>query len=376
MIIAIDIREAVKKNKTGKGRYTEQLVEELLAAHPDDQFLLYTDQPYPVWEHFANAQQKFFPPSSLRWHIKVVQDLKKIRPDVFWSPTSYIIAALAPKWLKVVITIHDLVAWLYPTRHNFKATIIERLTLPFAIKKITKAIAVSENTKRDLHHFFPKIQGKVEVIPCAASTNFTPLTSEEKEHFRARHHLPEHFILAVGTLEPRKNFITLIKAFAEVQKNHSEYVLIIIGGKGWYFEKIFKTVRDLGAEDSVIFAGYVDEDNLAGYYNTATCLVFPSLYEGFGIPPLEAMKSGCPVIASNTSSIPEVVGTSAILISPSSVAELAAAIEKVIDEPELQKELHEKGLAQAEKFSWHTSAEKVYNALTCSQPLTTFTSKK
>lgn len=376
MMIAIDIREAVRKHKTGKGRYTEQLVEELLKAYPEDQFMLYTDQPHTGWEHFANGQQKFFPPSALRWHIKVIQDLKKIRPDVFWSPTSYIIAALAPKWLKVVITIHDLVAWLYPTRHNFKATIIERLTLPFAIKKITKAITVSENTKRDLHHFFPIIKEKVEVISCAAGSNFSEFTAEEKENFRREHHLPNHFILAVGTLEPRKNFVTLIRAFGEVQKNHQEFSLIIIGGKGWYFEKIFRTVRDLGLEDSVIFKGYVDEEELTGYYNTATLFVFPSLYEGFGIPPLEAMKSLCPVIASNASSIPEVVGKAAILASPSSISEFASAIEKVIQEPELQKELRKKGLAQSKKFSWHMAAEKVYNALTCSQQPIRFTSKK
>ncbi len=359
MIIAIDIREAVRSKKAGKGWYTHEMVEQLLKNFPGDMFILYTDQPYPEWEHYKNAVQKFFPPSPLRWHFKVLKDLKEERPDVYFAPTSYIIPSFAPKWLPVVATVHDLVAWLFATRHHLKATIIERMTLPLAVKKISTFVTVSSNTKRDLQHFFKIPSEKIEVIPCGAGEQFQPLSAEQTEVFRREKNLPEKYILAVGTLEPRKNFVTLIKAFAEVVKQHPEYSLVIVGGKGWYFEKIFETVKGCELEDSVKFAGYVEDRDLPGYYNTATCLVFPSLYEGFGIPLLEAMKSGCPVITSNVSSMPEVVGDAAILVSPASIPELSQAIERLIASKELRAELSQKGRIQSAKFSWKNSAQEL-----------------
>ncbi len=357
MHIAIDIREAVKPKKTGKGWYAFEIIKNLLAQHPEDTFTFYTDQPYPEWEQFPKVTQKFFPPSALHWHLKVARDLKKLKPDIFFGPTSYIIPALVPKSLNVIVTVHDLIAWLYATHHNLKATIIERLTLPLAIKNIKKFVAVSENTKRDLQHFFKIPPEKIEIVPCAASENFKP----EIENIEEKENGP-HF-LAVGTLEPRKNFITLIKAFADVVKKHPNYSLKIIGGKGWYFEKIFAAVRDLELEDRVQFLGYVDDRELRAYYQQATALVFPSLYEGFGIPPLEAMKSGCPVIASRAASIPEVVGDAALLVEPSSASGLSEAMLRVISSPELRQELREKGFTQAEKFSWSQSAKKLYRIM-------------
>lgn len=360
MNIAIDIREALKSKRAGKGWYTFEMVQNLLKFHPEDRFILYTDQPYPEWEHFPNAVQKFFPPSPLRWHFTVLEDLKRERPDIYFAPSSYIIPSLAPKWLNVVATVHDLVAWLFATRHNMKATIIERITLPLAIKKITKFVAVSENTKRDLHKFFQTPSWKTEVIPCGVGEHFKVFDDERRENFRGEKGLPEKFILAVGTLEPRKNFVTLIRAFAEVAKKFPDYTLVIVGGKGWYFEKIFSTVRDLGMEDRILFTGYVEDRELPGYYNTATCFVFPSLYEGFGIPLVEAMKSGCPVITSNISSMPEVVDHAAILVNPTSPQELAHAMESLIGSPEKRAELREKGLHQSQKFSWRSSSERLY----------------
>lgn len=359
MIIAIDIREAVRSKKAGKGWYTHEIVNNLLASFPNDMFILYTDQPYPEWEHYKNAVQKFFPPSPLHWHFKVLKDIREEKPDIYFAPTSYIIPSFAPKWLPVVVTVHDLVAWLFATRHHLKATVVERMTLPLAVKKISAFVAVSQNTKRDLQHFFQIPSEKIEVIPCGVGEQFQPLSAEQREEFRTDKKLPEKFILAVGTLEPRKNFVTLIKAFAEVVKRHSEYSLIIVGGKGWYFEKIFETVKECELEDSVKFVGYVEDRDLPGYYNAATCLVFPSLYEGFGIPLLEAMKSGCPVITSNISSMPEVVEDAAILVAPASVKELAEAIESLITSPELRAELSQKGLIQSKKFSWKNSAHEL-----------------
>lgn len=363
MKIAIDIREAVRPKRAGKGWYSLQIVRNLLELDKDNadvSYILYTDQPFPEFEHFQNVTQKFFPPSSLRWHFRVLKDVKKEKPDIYFAPSSFIVPALAPRWLKIVATVHDLVAWLYAGSHNVKATIIERITLPIAARRITHFTAVSENTKKDLMRKFYIRSEKISVIPCAASDVFFPRNQAEIESFREKYSLPKRFFLAVGTLEPRKNFITLIQSFAQIAGEiPSDIQLIIIGGKGWEYEEIFREVKKMGVEDRVKFQGYIDEKELPLFYNAASCFVFPSLYEGFGIPPLEAMKSGCPVICSNTSSMPEVVGDAGILINPKSVSELAQAMKIVLSDEKLANDLREKGLLQAKKFSWQISASQM-----------------
>ncbi|MCX6733252.1 MAG: glycosyltransferase family 1 protein [Candidatus Peregrinibacteria bacterium] len=356
MKIAIDIREAARSKRTGKGWYAFQMVKHLLELNKGNSsmfYVLYTDQSYPDFEQYKNVKVKYFPPSTLGWHLKVLRDMKKERPDIYFAPSSFIVPALAPKWLKVVITVHDLVAWLFPGNHNMKATFIERLTLPRALKMGAYVTTVSRNTKKDLIQIFKTKSENIEVIPCAASENFTPLPPQEIQKFRHEKKLPEKYILAVGTLEPRKNMKTLIKCMSQIPADISLY---IIGGKGWQYEEIFDEVRKNNLEDRVIFLGYVEEGELPLYYNAASCFVFPSLYEGFGIPPLEAMQCGCPVVCSNTSSLPEVVGESALLVDPLSSNDMSKAIHSVLSDEKLAANLREKGLIQASKFSWEKSA--------------------
>ncbi len=356
MKIAIDIREAVRSKRTGKGWYAFQMIKHLLELNEDNAYILYTDLPFADFEKYPHVQMKFFPPSALRWHLKVLQDVKKIKPDIYFAPSSFIVPALAPKWLKVVITVHDLVAWLFPMRHNMKATFIERLTLPRALKKGAYVTTVSENTKKDLIKIFKTKDEKIEVIPCAASEAFRAFSHQEIQKFRHEKNLPEKYLLAVGTLEPRKNMKTLIKCMSQIPADISLY---IIGGKGWQYEEIFDEVKKNGLENRIKFLGYVEEKELPLYYNAATCFIFPSLYEGFGIPPLEAMQCGCPVVCSNTSSLPEVVGDSALLVDPLSSSDMSKAINSILSDSKLADSLREKGLAQAKKFSWVKSAESL-----------------
>lgn len=356
MKIAIDIREAVRPKRTGKGWYAFQMIKHLLEMNKGNSYILYTDLPFADFEKYKNVRVKFFPPSALHWHMKVLQDVKKERPDIYFAPSSFIVPALAPKWLKVVITVHDLVAWLFPMRHNMKATFIERLTLPYALKRGAYVTTVSENTKKDLIQIFKTKDEKIEVIPCAASEAFAPFSAQEIQKFREEKNLPEKYILAVGTLEPRKNMKTLIKCMSQIP---AEISLYIIGGKGWQYEEIFDEVKKYGLENRIKFLGYVDEKELPLYYNAAACFVFPSLYEGFGIPPLEAMQCGCPVVCSNTSSLPEVVGESALLVNPLSSHDMSKAIHSILSDVKLATNLREKGLMQAKKFSWEKSAESL-----------------
>lgn len=370
MRIAIDAREAVRTQKTGKGWYARALIDHMVSHARGHTFVFYTDklESEQAREHgdghenLPNVTKKYFPSGVIGWHLKVKNDLKKDPPDIYIAPTSYIVPALAPKGVKTIITVHDLVAWLFPTRHNVKATIIERLTLRLALKKCAHVIPVSHHTQSDLEKIFHVKKEKMTVVPCAARAAFKPISPEAKAKFRNEKSLPSTYFLSVGTLEPRKNLVTLLKSFAQIRQSPQltslpdEVCLVVVGGEGWSCKKIYDTVRRLNLTEQVRFVGYASEKELIGYYNTATALVFPSLYEGFGMPPLEAMQSGCPVICSNLSSLPEVVGHAAITTEPRDEQAIAEAMINISTNENLRNELREKGLRQAEKFSWARSA--------------------
>ncbi len=361
-IIAVDIREAGHE-KTGKGWYTFNLVQELLKIDKKNHYLLYSDNvknPFTARESGANknARYKHFP-KSWNWHFKVLKDLQAEKVDLFFAPTSYIIPALAPKNLRTIITVHDLVAFLFPSTHNTKAVLVERLTLKKALKKATGVFVVSENTERDLLKKFHYPKEKIQLVPCAPADFYKKAPApHDLEKFRQKLKLPANFILAVGTLEPRKNFSTLIKSFVIVKRKYPDYKLVIVGKKGWKYHLIEETLKHYKLEEEVIFPGYLEDHELQKIYTLATVFVFPSLYEGFGIPPLEAMSCGCPVVSSNVASLPEVIGDSGLLIDPKNAHKWADAIISLIENENIRAMLIERGHRRAAKFSWTDSAKK------------------
>jgi glycosyltransferase involved in cell wall biosynthesis len=363
MKIGIDIREAFKE-KAGKGYYTIHLVSNLLKIDKKNKYLFFTDQPIEALSGHENTEIRLIEASGLKWHRKVLKESYKQNIDIFFSPTSYIIPAIHnPKKISVLMTVHDLISFLYPQKHNKKAVIIERLLLKKALKKSAHILSVSKNTKSDICNRFSCNSRKISVIPNAASDVFRPLENEDLIYFKEEKQLPDKFIFSAGTLEPRKNYDILIRAFSKIKSEFPKYKLLIAGKKGWNYENIFKTVEDLDMGDSVKFLDYIPERDLVRLYNLATVFAYVSLYEGFGIPPLEAMQSGCPVITSNVSSIPEVVNDAAILVNPEKEEDIAQAMKKLLGSPEMQSGLRKKGLKQAEKFSWKKSAQKLLNLL-------------
>lgn len=357
MKIAIDIREAGHE-KTGKGWYTYNLVQEILKLDQSNQYLLYTDNNKNPFSNFKNAEIKNIPEKSWKWHFKVKKDLLLQKADLFFAPTSYIIPAFIPKNFPVVITVHDLVAFLFPSTHNTKAVLIERLTLKKALKKANHVFVVSDNTKTDLLKKFKYPQNQVHLVPCAPADFFRkPVPAEELVEFKQKLNLPENFILAVGTLEPRKNFSTLIKSFVIIKRKYPDYKLVIVGKKGWKYHLIEKTLQHYNLEKDVIFPGYLEDLELQKIYSVAKIFVFPSLYEGFGIPPLEAMASGCPVVSSNVASLPEVIGDSGLLIDPKNAHNLADAVISLIENDKIRAMLIERGYRRVQKFTWENSAK-------------------
>jgi glycosyltransferase involved in cell wall biosynthesis len=358
MKIAIDIREA-SGEKAGKGWYTFHIARNLLKIDQKNEYILYTKEKVPGFEEFDNVKIRQFNLPHLLWHKKVASDTKKEAVDIYFSPSSYITPALLPKTVKSVITVHDLVAFLFPTAHNKKAVFLEKLFFKKALKRSAHITAVSTNTKRDIINKFHHDESKISTIFCGAGSAFRPIKKETLRSFARQTKLPDKFFLAVGTIEPRKNYKRLIKAFAAVSKVAPNYHLIIVGKNGWQFEEVHEEIRKNYLGKKVHTLGYLSEQSLVKLYNLATALVFPSLYEGFGIPPLEAMSCGCPVIASNTSSIPEVVGDAGLLVNPENPEQLARAMHKLIKDDDLQMNLRNQGLIQARKFSWELSAKKL-----------------
>lgn len=360
MKIAIDIREA-SGPKVGKGWYTFVMVKELLKLDSRNQYLLYTNQSTPEFDKYPNATQRVIEKGGMYWHLAVLFDLLKTKPDIFWAPTSYIIPALAPRSLKTVITVHDIVAFLFPEGHNKKAVWAERLTLRRAVKKARHIFTISRNTKLDLEKVFHVPEDKITIASCAASKIFHPIDDPAiLKKVTLKYKLPPKFILAVGTLSPRKNFARLIRAYARIVPKHDDTHLVIVGPKGWNCEDVLQFEQS----DKVHMIGYVEGEDISAIYTLAKLFVFPSLYEGFGIPPLEAMACGCPVITSNVSSLPEVAGNAAMLVDPYSVEEIAKAMDVILSNRYIALDLKEKGFERVKKFSWKESAHTLHAVLT------------
>lgn len=368
--ILIDVREAVGE-KTGKGWYTAHIVSAILKIDQKTPFILFTHKHVPLFEKYKNVEERIVHGRGIIWHLRVRQQIvrlaKKFPHLTFFAPTSFIVPAFLPKKIRTVITVHDLVAFLFPNHHNKKATIIERVFLPFALRKVKAIITVSQSTKRDLLKFFPKTKAPIHVIYNAADQP-VPVSDETRAAVRQKFHLPEKIILDIGTLEPRKNHVRVLKAFAAIADKHSQHHLVIAGGKGWQYENVFKTHAAIieaqpHLKKHIHFLGYVTQEELQTLYTLADLFVFPARYEGFGLPALEALTHGCPVIVPNNSSLPEVVGDAAMLVDPYSEEEIAQAMERILINPEFAEELRVKGIVQARKFSWEKAGRETVTTL-------------
>jgi glycosyltransferase involved in cell wall biosynthesis len=226
-----------------------------------------------------------------------------------------------------------------------------------AAKRARVVCTISQQTRRDIVRFLNVPAQRVVVTYPAADERFRVLSTDEVDAFRRARDLPEVFIFAVGTLEPRKNVVGLLEAYARLPGPRPP--LLIGGGSGWRFSPIFDTVQRLGLQSQVTFRGFVDEDELPRWYNAARLFVFPSLYEGFGLPVLEAMACGTPVITSNAASLPEVVGDAAVLVRPDDVDGFANAMIRLVNDAALRAELCKRGLERAKIFSWEHAAREL-----------------
>ena len=264
--------------------------------------------------------------------------------------------------VKKVLTLHDLTPILFPEMHTRDTAFTWSSTLKLIMNRTDIIIADSVNTKNDCIELLSIPEDKIRVIHLAADDQFKPLKNIEsiKENLKNTYNIDFPFILFVGTLEKRKNVPTLIKAFYKLKKSIVNHKLVIVGGMGWKYNEIFDLIHEFKLQNDVIFTDYVDEEHLVQLYNAADLFVYPSLYEGFGLPPLEAMACGCPVITTNTSSLPEVVGDAGIMFDPNDVQGLTDAMNKILTTEGLMDELSNKSLKRAKMFSWKKTAQQTW----------------
>lgn len=348
------MRTACSK-RDGKGVYTFNVVKEILVQDKINEYILYTNQICADLAAFGGAHIKVIHTHKLFWHFAVIKDLTARGVDVFFAPTSFIIPAFLPKRIASVITVHDLIAFLHPAMHQAKATILEKLFFRMALARTRHVVTPSQNTKRDLMKLFKCPDEKITVTPLGVSPKFFEKPKNLKE-VKEKYALPDEFVLAVSGLEPRKNVGALISAFEKISADFPKLRLVVVGGLGWKSAHLQKKISH--TKHLITHIENCLPSELPAFYHLAKVFVYPSLYEGFGLPPLEAQASGCPVICANNSSLPEVCGDSALMIDSKKPDELAKTITKVLNDNKLRQELAKKGQARAKSFTWQETAKK------------------
>jgi glycosyltransferase involved in cell wall biosynthesis len=358
--IAIDAH-SVGTGLAGNESYITNLIEALAEIDTVNRYTLYVTKREAV-ERFNNrwphvTVRRTLPHTPLiRIPLTLVAELHRHPVDLLH--VQYTAPPFAP--CAVVATIHDLSFEHLPHTFKRRSKFQLRLTVRRTARTATHVIASSEYSRRDLIETYQLPPGKVSTTPLAAPAHFAPVTNEgEIKRVRSLYNLEGDYILAVGSIQPRKNLVRLIAAYADLRRSrpHAKLPrLALVGKRAWLYEETLRAIREQGLLSDMVFTGYVPESDLPALYTAALCFVYPSYFEGFGLPPLEAMQCGAPVIAGDRTSLPEVVGDAGLLVDPFDEQAIARSIARIIDDAELRAELRRKGLKRARLFDWHKTA--------------------
>lgn len=351
--------------RTGVGHYTFELARALAVAHPADQFELISPKPFAesVTARQAASNLSFIKAksSSMRghwWSVGLPLYAKRAALDLFHGTNFEL-----PLWnrRRTVLTIHDLSTLLYPELHRPRLVRRARVRLPLAARLARAIITPTEAVKREVCSQFRLKSDKVSAIQEAPRSIFRPLHLDETLEIRKRLGIENDFLLFVGTLEPRKNLLTLLKAFDQILRHTSwRPQLVVAGGEGWLMDETSSFMKESEIDEHLRLTGYLDDEELRALYSSCKAFIYPSLYEGFGLPPLEAMACGAPVVASRIPALQETLGEAAILIEPADVDDLAKAIIDILENDEGRLSLISAGLKQAAMFSWERAAKQTY----------------
>lgn len=361
MRFGIDVRE-VARRPAGKGYYVFELVNHLAKIDRENQYFLYSKEKFG-WDLPANFEMKIVSGKSILWHRNLGKALAADKIDVFLASLSYLSGLFSP--VPVVVTVADLAVFYAPVKSKRKSVVSERLTLNAVTKKAAKILAISETTKSELLRFKSNLKDKIVVTPLAVSDRFHRHGSDEVKKIISKYKLSPGYVLTVGTIEPRKNIKLLVKAYAKLEESlQQSHPLVIVGKKGWYFEEVFDLVKELNLSKKIVFLDYVSNEDLPFVYNGAGLFVYPSVYEGFGLPVLEAIKSGVPTIVSDAPVLVEVGGGAVDVVSPNDYAGLATAMERILTDTKLADQKRARGLQFVARYDWQKTAQQTLDVLT------------
>jgi glycosyltransferase involved in cell wall biosynthesis len=295
------------------------------------------------------------------WDIPAAAARDKI--DIFHS-----LDFMGPCWkfgFKLVQTVHDVIPAVFPFEASWKSLFMCKYMMPFMFASEDALLVSSENTKRDILRLYRGVkEEKIKVVPLAGREEFRrPVEQKEITRVKEKYGIKGNYFLFTGTLEPKKNPVRLAQGFVEFKKKNTGYSMVFAGAKGWNVDKLYEIAKE---NPEIIFTGFVPDEDLLPLVKGAFCFTFPSIYEGFGLPVLDAYNAGVPLITSNAASIPEIAGDAALLVDPYEPSSITAAMRRAATEPALREALVKKGCAQSEKFTWDKTAKKIigiYNSL-------------
>ena len=360
MRIAIDAH-SVGTGLAGNETYAANLVEALAEVDSENAYTVYVTR--------AEARARFegrwptvrvrrtLPHTPLlRIPITLSAELRRRPVDILH--VQYTSPPLAP--CRVVATVHDLTFEHLPETFKRRSWMQLRLTVRATVRRAAHVITPSEYTRRDLIETYKLDPARVTAIPLAASSHFRPVEDiSELERVRRRYGITREYILAVGSIQPRKNLSRLVRAYSGLRRERGRSnlpQLVLVGKKAWLYGETLKAVEEEGVGDSVVLTGYVSDGDLPALYTGALLFAYPSYYEGFGLPPLEAMRCGTAVLTGNRTSLPEVVGDAGLLVDPFDTGAIARALARLIEDPALRAELGARGLERASAFDWRDTA--------------------
>jgi glycosyltransferase involved in cell wall biosynthesis len=363
MPIYLDVSAAVHR-RAGLGRYAESLARALRELLGDQLHYFYNcEQGIELLPGMDRVPARTVALGYKPWRMLVwLGQLAGVGYDRLvpyarlFHATEHLLLPL--RGVPTVLTVHDLIFRRYPQHHKPLNRWYLNLTMPLFCRRADHIIAVSEQTKRDIMTAYGVAAQKITVIHEAAGAHFCPQSPAAVAAVRERYGLPMRYLLFVGTIEPRKNLGRVLQAFERLQDEGLADALVIAGKRGWLYDEFFARLEASPAKRAVLFPGFIPDEDLPAVYAGAAALVFPSEFEGFGLPVLEAMGSGAPVVTSGTSSLPEVAGDAALLVDPYDVEAITAGLRRVLAEPGLAEELIQRGLVQAARFSWERAARE------------------
>ncbi|HVZ25957.1 MAG TPA: glycosyltransferase family 1 protein [Sediminibacterium sp.] len=357
----------------GYGRYVHEIFSRMVAAHPEDAFLFLSDRPLDDrFRYASNCQVKTVPPRarhplSMFWwyHVKAPLAMRKWRPDVWVQPYGF--GSLFTR-IPQVLLVHDLAFLYYPQFIPWYHRLYYRLFTPAFLKKAAKLVTVSEFSRNDICGKYGIAPEKIAIIPPAARAGFQPVDPEERENIKHAVSSGQEYFLYTGSIHPRKNLLNLLKAFSIFKKKqHSQMKLLIVGRQAWDYEGLLEKLQTYRYRKDVVLTGYVPEEKIVQFTAAAYALVYPSYWEGFALPILEAMQSGTPVLASQSSAMPETGQDAALYADPASPEAIAAQLLLLYKDENLRNRLVRAGFQRAAQFSWDDSASRFRELIASAQ---------